>query len=186
MPLTELDSTPALILVDLQKGILASGNPGISIVVGKAAALADAFRAKNFPVALVNVTGGAPGRTDVGAARTTPRQRPDGWTEIVPELGARPDDIFVTKRTWGAFHNTELDGALRARNVTQVFIGGVATSMGVESTARSAHEHGYHVVLVTDAMLDPDPASHKHSIISVFPRLGEIATTGEVLTMLDA
>lgn len=186
MPLTELDPIPALILVDLQKGVLASGHPDIPDVVKNAAALADAFRAKGLPVVLVNVAGGARGRTDAQAARTTPRQRPHGWTEIAPALGAHSNDILITKRTWGAFHDTHLDDELKARGVTQVIIGGVATSMGVESTARSAHEHGYHVVLLTDAMLDPDQASHDHSTTHVFPKLGETTTTREIITALDA
>ncbi len=105
MPLTGLDPVPALILVDLQKGVLASGHPGTPVVLSHAAALAEAFRGKGFPVVLVNVTGGAPGRTDASAARTTPRQRPEGWPEIAPDLGAHSNDILITKRTWGAFHN---------------------------------------------------------------------------------
>jgi nicotinamidase-related amidase len=62
---------------------------------------------------------------------------------------------------------------------------GVATSFGVESTARSAHEHGYHVVLATDAMTDRDPAAHQNSIERIFPRLGETATTAEIIDMLE-
>jgi nicotinamidase-related amidase len=186
MTLTTLDPTPALILVDLQKGVLSSGNPGIPAVLKNARALADAFRARSLPVVLVNVVGGAPGRTDASTARNTSRQRPDGWTEIATELGPRPDDILITKRTWGAFHGTGLDEALRSRGVTQVVIGGVATSMGVESTARAAHEHGYHVVLVTDAMTDPDAASHEHSITNAFPKLGETTTTQSMLNALTA
>ena len=72
-----------------------------------------------------------------------------------------------------------LDGLLRELGVTQVVISGIATSLGVESTARSAHEHGYHVVLATDAMTDRDPAAHANSVDRVFPRLGETATTIE-------
>jgi nicotinamidase-related amidase len=184
MPLTQLDTTPALILVDLQKGILASGHPQLTGTIRNAAELAAAFRARNLPVVLVNVTGGAPGRTDASARRTAPRRRPDGWTEIAPDLGTHPDDILITKRTWGAFHGTGLDNELRDRGVTQVVIGGVATSMGVESTARAAHEHGYHVVLATDVMLDPDETSHHHSISRVFPRLGETTATADVLATL--
>ena len=63
---------------------------------------------------------------------------------------------------------------------------GVATSIGVESTARSAHEHGYHVVLATDAMTDTDPDAHRHSVEKIFPRLGETAATAEILAMLGA
>ena len=62
---------------------------------------------------------------------------------------------------------------------------GVATSIGVESTARAAHEHGYHVVLVTDAMTDLDPDLHRSSVQRIFPRLGETASTDDVLAMLD-
>jgi len=86
----------------------------------------------------------------------------------------------------GVAFTTPLDSQLKARGVTQVLIGGVATRMGVESTARAAPEHGYHVVLVTDTMLDPDQGSHDHSVSHVFPKLGEITTTQEVLIALSA
>jgi nicotinamidase-related amidase len=62
---------------------------------------------------------------------------------------------------------------------------GVSTSAGVESTARSAHDHGYHVVLATDAMADHDPESHRHSLERVFPKLGETATSTEIIDFLD-
>jgi nicotinamidase-related amidase len=186
MALSTLDKIPALILVDLQQGVLASAHPGLPALLRNAASLANAFRTLNLPVVLVNVAGGAPGRTDASAHRTAPRERSDGWTDIAPDLGTHPADILVTKHRWGAFHDTSLDRELRARGVTQVVIGGVATSMGVESTARAAHEHGYNVVLVTDAMLDPDQAGHDHSTTHVFPKLGETTTTADLLNALPA
>ena len=64
-------------------------------------------------------------------------------------------------------------------------LAGVSTSAGVESTARSAHDHGYHVVLATDAMADRDADSHRHSIERVFPKLGETATSTEIIDVLD-
>ena len=91
----------------------------------------------------------------------------------------------MTKRTWGAFHGTTLDEQLRARGVTQVVVTGVSTSAGVESTARSAHEHGYHVVLATDAMTDTSGDAHANSVERIFPRLGETGTTDEILEVLD-
>ena len=62
-------------------------------------------------------------------------------------------------------------------------LAGVSTSAGVESTARSAYDHGYHVVLATDAMTDPDADAHRHSVERIFPKLGETATTAEVAGM---
>jgi len=90
----------------------------------------------------------------------------------------------VTKRNWGAFYGTDLDLQLRRRGVTQVVLAGIATSIGVESTARAAHEHGYQVTLATDAMTDLDPEAHRNSIERIFPRLGERGTTDEVITLL--
>jgi nicotinamidase-related amidase len=68
--------------------------------------------------------------------------------------------------------------------VTQVFLAGVATSVGVESTARSAYDCGYNVALVLDAMTDRDPEAHRHSVENIFPRLGETDVTDNVLKML--
>jgi nicotinamidase-related amidase len=70
--------------------------------------------------------------------------------------------------------------------VTQVFLSGIATNIGVESTARFAHEYGYHVALVTDAMTDMDAVAHQHSIDRIFPRFGETTTTEDVLSQLNA
>ena len=82
------------------------------------------------------------------------------------------------------FHGTPLDTLLRERGVTQVVLAGVSTSGGVESTARGAHDHGYHVVLATDAMTDRDAAAHENSLQRIFPRLGETATSDDIVRLL--
>ncbi|MET8615655.1 MULTISPECIES: isochorismatase family protein [Streptomyces] len=187
MPLTVLDPTPALIVVDLQKGVGGPRLPFYSTVVENSALLAARFRAHGLPVVLVNVAGGAPGRTDDKQRRDGTRSpRAEDWTELLDELGAAEGDIRITKRTWGAFHGTGLAEALGARGVTQVVVTGVATSVGVESTARAAHEHGLHVVLAVDAMTDPRAEAHRNSLARIFPRLGETASTADVLAMLEA
>ena len=184
MPLTQLEPTVALIVVDLQKGIVDSVRPAVDGVVSNAAALAEAFRAHGRTVVLVTVAGGAPGRTDAHAAGGTQPARPEGFADLLPELGSDPQDILVTKQRWGAFTGSELDTRLRALGITQVVIGGVSTSVGVETTARSAYELGYHVVLATDAMLDRDPVCHEHSLARVFPKLGETSTTEAIIAAL--
>jgi nicotinamidase-related amidase len=182
MPVTALDPTTALIVVDLQAGL--AGLPTIhpfDEVVGNAATLAAAFRAQGLPVVLVNVAGGPSGRTEQGMGGHELR---DGWADLLPQLNQQPGDKTVTKYTWGAFHNTDLAAHLTELGVTQVVIGGVATSIGVESTARQAHEHGFHVTLVTDAMTDLNPAAHDNTISNIFPMLGETGTTRDILTFL--
>ncbi|MTE15813.1 hydrolase [Nocardia aurantiaca] len=184
-----LDPKTALVLIDLQRGIVTAPTQPHTAdeVVCRGAELAKAFRDKGLPVVLVRVTFAEdgsdmpPGRTMQPGGRFTP---PQGWDEIVDDLDAQPTDIRITKRQWGAFHGTDLDLHLRRRGITGIVLGGIATSIGVESTARAAHEHGYHVVVATDASADRDPASHAHSVERIFPRLGVTATTEEVLAAL--
>jgi nicotinamidase-related amidase len=182
MAITTLDPKTALVLIDLQNGIVAlpTVHPADE-VVKHAGALADAFRAHGLPVVLVNVAGGAPGRAE--QARHL-GELPAGWTDFVPGLNQQPEDHTVTKRTWGAFSNTDLEAHLRKLGVTQVVIAGVATSIGVESTARQAHEHGFNVTLAIDAMTDLNLDAHTNSIARIFPRLGETGTTAEIIDLL--
>lgn len=182
MTLTAIDPRTALIVVDLQKGIVAlpTAQP-IGEVVANAAALAGTFRRHGLPVVLVNVAGAVPGRTEVPR---TLKAFPPGWTDLIPELNRQPQDHVVTKHTPGAFTDTGLEDYLRVLGMTQVVVAGVATSNGVEVTARQAFELGFNVTLATDAMTDMRAEAHAYCLAQVFPRIGETGTTGEIINLL--
>lgn len=191
MAVTTLDPRTALVLIDLQHGIV--GNPGLAPhaaadVVERSVRLADAFRGHGLPVVLVRVTAAADGADAVSGridGQSRGRSFPEGWDVLVDDVTGHPEDITVTKRNWGAFYGTDLDLQLRRRGITQIVLAGIATSIGVESSARAAHEHGYHVTLATDAMSDLDPETHRNSVERIFPRLGETGTTEEIVELLD-
>jgi nicotinamidase-related amidase len=186
MTLTTLDPKTALIVVDLQKGVVglpAAAHP-METVIANSAALADAFRSHGLPVVLVNVNGAPAGRTERSAAAGA--ARPDGWDILIPELKQQPSDHLVTKRTRGAFTGTDLEQYLRDNGVTQLVIAGVATGSGVESTARHAHELGFNVTLATDAMTDMSAEIHENSVTRIFPGIGETGTTAEILGLLSS
>ncbi|WP_329584759.1 hydrolase [Kitasatospora sp. NBC_01250] len=190
-PELTIDPSTALVLIDLQQGILGAPTvtPGPEILA-RGVRLADAFRAKGLPVVLVRVTFSADGG-DLPPQRTlqaTPRggSWPANFAEFPAELTTGEHDIVITKRQWGAFTGTELDLQLRRRGVTQIVLAGIATSIGVESTARAAWEHGYHLTFVEDATTDMSAESHLHSFTRIFPRLGEIGSTDTVLTALGS
>lgn len=201
MPATTLDPVTALVVIDLQKGIV--GPPmahPVEQVVGNTVALADAFRARDLPVVLVNVAGGPGVRTDRSAAMAAaagtgagagaagaaagPREFPADFAELLPELGAGDADILVTKRAVSAFAGTDLEARLRERGVTQIVLTGVATSAGVESTARAASDLGFHVTVATDACSDRSPVEHDFSATTALTRFAETGTTAEVLALL--
>jgi nicotinamidase-related amidase len=190
MTLTTLDPKTALVLIDLQNGIV--GQPLVphsgTETVARGRELAEAFREHGLQVILVNVSFAKdfadvpPGRTDEGGMGG--ELPPAGWDHIVPELDAQECDLRVTKHNWSAFHGTDLDTQLRRRGVTQIVLAGIRTSIGVESTAREAFAHGYHVTLATDAMADSSLPMHENSVERVFPRLGERGTTAEIIELL--
>lgn len=184
MPVTALDPKTALVVIDLQKGLATypTVHP-VPEIVQRSRRLAEAFRARGLPVVLVNVTGGAPGRTE------QPRRSrgfPAEFAELMPELDPKPSDIRVTKRTWGAFPHTDLKEKLGNAGVTQIVLCGIATSIGVESTAREAYALGFNVTLAVDAMTDMDEAAHENSVARIFPKLGETGSTDEVIAVLQS
>jgi nicotinamidase-related amidase len=183
MSLSTLDEKVALIVIDLQNGVVDRdlAHP-VSGVVKNSADLARAFRDRGLPVVLVNADGRPPGRTEGPSRSSGPV--PEGWADLVPELDAQPTDILVTKQRVSAFSVPHLQATLNERGVTQLVLTGVATSLGVESTARAALDLDYHVVLVEDAMTDLFSVNHDHALRNIFPRLGEITTTAEVLRQL--
>jgi nicotinamidase-related amidase len=188
MTVTTIDPKTALVVIDLQAGIV--GGPGVPIasadVVARSAQLADTFRERGLPVVLVRVSTAkdgsdwVPGRIDGGPR---PMTRPEGWDVIVDDVTGE-GDIVVTKRNWGAFYGTDLDLQLRRRGVTQIVLTGIATSIGVESTARAAHEHGYNVTVAVDAVTDFSPEAHENSVERIFPRLGETGTTADIVDLV--
>lgn len=184
-------SSTALVVIDLQKGILSRPcEPHASAeVLERAVRLADAVRAKGGFVVLVRVAFSPdfkdalrPPSDDPGWARAA--APPPDWADLAPELGPRAGDHVVTKRQWGAFHGTDLDLQLRRRGVTTIVLCGISTCFGVESTARGAHEHGYSQVFAEDAMSTLSAAEHQHTVTRIFPRLGRVRSTAEILAAL--
>src|SRR6202044_71473 len=184
-------SSTALVLIDLQKGIL-----GYSLVPitgqelsARGHALAERFRAAGATVVLVNVDFAADGgdmlRQPVDEASPMPAGGfPAGWSEFPPGL-QQPGDIKITKRQWGAFHGTELDLQLRRRGIRTIVLGGIATNIGVESTARQAWEHGYSLILVEDATSALSSEMHDFAIGNIFPRISRVVKSAD-LTLSQA
>ena len=187
----ELDAaTTALVLIDLQRGILpyAKAPYDGAAVLANAVPLANAFRAAGSPVVLVKVGWSADGGDALKSLVDAPN--PPGvpsadWLADAPELPRQPGDILIVKRQWGAFHGTELDLQLRRRGIRTIVLAGIATSIGVESTARVAWELGYDIVFAEDATSGPDAAMHANSFEKVFPRIGRVRRTAQVLAALE-
>jgi nicotinamidase-related amidase len=182
-------SKTALVVIDLQKGI--AGRPTAphdsGTVIRNAAAIADAFRKNGMPVFLVRVTPSPDGKDSlhpIADAEPWSQVRQPDWADIVPEMGPKSGDFVITKHQWGAFYGTELDLELRRRGMTTIVLCGIATNIGVESTARFAYEYGYNQVFAEDAMSSMSAEAHVFAVANTFPRMGLVRKTEEILAAL--
>ena len=179
----------ALVLIDLQGGILGRQTAPHSAreVLAQSVRLAERFRSTGGLVVLVRVSfspDGGDRLTPPTDDPPPPAAAPAGWDEISPALGRDPKDIVITKRQWGAFYGTQLDLQLRRRGIKTIVIGGIATNFGVESTARDAFELGYGLVFVEDAMAGLSAEAHSFAISTIFPRIGRVRSTEQVMNAL--
>lgn len=182
-------ATTALVLIDLQHGILAGDTAPHSSadVVARAVRLAQRFRERQALVVLVRVDPGANGELFPRPPSDMPRQvramTPD-WTTIVAALGPEPTDAVVTKHHPGAFYGTDLDLRLRRRGIRTIVLGGISTNIGVEATARAAFEHGYEQLFAEDAMAAREAELHAFPVARTFPTMGRVRSTDEILAAL--
>ncbi|MBY8341685.1 isochorismatase family protein [Streptomyces spinosirectus] len=167
-PLALDPARTALVLVDLMERLVAlplEPRKGTEVLAA-AEELATAFRAAGATVVLVRVERPAVAEQPPGS----------GLAAGLPQAG----DLEIVKRTIGAFQGTDLDERLRERGVRTLVFGGIATNLGVESTARAAGDLGYDLVFVEDAMAAFTSAEHEASVRLDFPRLGTVVTADGV------
>jgi nicotinamidase-related amidase len=196
--ITTIDKQTALVLIDLQRGVvrMKTAHP-VKNVLQKASMLVDVFRSANLPVVVVHVNplGANWTKTRVEVS-TIPRNQViqtiakvalpmTGFTDIVAEIEIQPGDILIEKTTWNAFFQTSLDEELKKRGITQLVLAGISTSKGVEGTARAASELGYNLIFATDAMTDKSKEAHDNSIRHIFPQIGELGTVMQITRKLS-
>lgn len=169
--------TTALVLIDLQHATVARqlAPHDSADVVRRSASLANSLREKGVMVVFVRVlvTEILDLPIDAPALRG-PGTPPPEASELVPEAGVQPGDIVVTKRQWGAFYGTDLEQQLRRRGIRTIVLGGIATNIGVESTARAAFDMGYELVFAEDAMSGLSTEAHTFAVTNLFPRMGRV------------
>jgi nicotinamidase-related amidase len=178
----------AFIAIDLQHGTVGRelAPYGGAEVVRKSKRIADTLRAQGGLIVWVRADIAAllhlPSDAPMRAAGSPPP--PASASELVPELAMQAGDVCITKRQWGAFYGTDLDQHLRRHGIKTIVMSGIATNFGVESTARGAFDRGYELVFAEDAMTSLDAAAHAFACTQVFPRMGRVRSTDEVVAAI--
>jgi nicotinamidase-related amidase len=187
MALTIDARTTALILIDLQKGIVSRPlDPhDAKTVVANGVRLANALAKAGGLVVPVHVafSNDEGDRLKSAIDHAMPSaSMPADWADLVPEIAALNAPVLITKRNWSAFHGTELDLQLRRRGIKTIILGGIATNFGVESTAREGWQYGYEIIIAEDACSSSGgEGMHAFAVEKIFPRLGRVRSTSDVL-----
>jgi nicotinamidase-related amidase len=179
----------ALVVIDLQKGIIAQQTkPYLAQdVIANASKLVDSFRKNDMPVFLVHVMITKETMLKVLSDESflsSLSPSPD-WSEFVPEMSPTSKDIVITKRQWGAFYGTDLELQLRRRGMNTIVLCGISTDFGVESTARFAYEYGFQQIFAEDAMASRSEEQHNAAVNFIFKRIGRVRKTDEILKALQ-
>jgi len=118
--------------------------------------------------------------------RTTVHGATEGsWEQkVIDEIKPQPQDFIIPKYRWSTFHQTYFDLALRNRGIDTIIISGGAVDVGVASTAYSARDLDYNLIIVRDACSNSHDDSMKAFMDTVFPRMARIRTTDQMLEMI--
>ncbi len=182
----------AVVVIDLQKGIV--GFPAsprtAQEVIANAVALLDAARHSGAQPILVHVGRSPDGGDGLQVTCDEPMRAagalPPDWSELIPDLNRQPGDVVILKRQWGAFYGTDLELQLRRRGLSTIILCGIATEIGVESTARDAYERGFEQIFAEDAMTARSAEGHANTVTSIFPRMGRVRGTAEIVAALQS
>jgi nicotinamidase-related amidase len=169
------------------------------VVVPAARRLLDGFRAAGRPVLFTRHGPLLPDGSDLIARRrrrdrdaVTLTGRPTLWHRGTPEhavieaLAPRPGELVIDKNSSGAFNSSGIDACLRNLGLETLVVGGMATEMCVETTARDAADRGWNVILVEDACLTFRPEDHRASLSAMARVFAQVWPSGRVLAELGA
>jgi ureidoacrylate peracid hydrolase len=102
------------------------------------------------------------------------------------ELDARPEDAQIVKSRFSAFiqGSSELEPYLRGRGIDTVLVGGTATHVCCESTARDAMMLNFKTAMVADALATYDDATQNASLAAFYSNFGDVQTADEAIASL--
>ena len=106
-------------------------------------------------------------------------------TELISEAVVEPQDHVVTKQRYSAFIGTNIEVILRSLRVDTLIVGGVTTSMCVESTVRDAAQRDYRTIVVREACSDWAADRHEPALTAMEFGFARIVSQDEAVTVIE-
>lgn len=179
----------ALVLIDLQEGItqLDCAPHTTNTVVQNANRLIEIFRQNQGFISFVHVSfHDGHDRLQPNAQQMLPGKHDAQFSKFAKDLAILETDYVVNKRQFSAFFGTDLDLQLRRRGIDTIVLGGIATHIGVDTTARDAYQQNYQQYFISDMMTAPKKEWHEFSTQTIFPLLGQVLTTDAFIASISS
>ena len=181
-PGTPLSGEAAQVVPQLVRLNDACRRAGIAVVYGQADHRADR---RDFASTVVDL--GYDGRPGEAPRRSTPPKVASGSVdaEIITEIAPRPEDYVIKKHRWSTFFQTHLELSLRTAGMDTIMIAGGATHIGVASTAYSARDRDFNLIILRDACNAGRPGVNEFFMDHVFPVFARVLTVDQVLALIE-
>lgn len=179
----------AVLVVDMLNDFCKPGGamvlPGYERLVAPQRAVIDAARQTGATVAFIVDTHRKNLRREREFLKRTPHCLEGSWgAQVIDDLKPHPNDIFVTKRRYSAFFNTDLDVTLRDNEIDTVIVMGVVTNICVRSTVHDAFFYGYQVVVPEDTVAATGPREQESSLYDIATHFGIVSDSRSVVAGL--
>ena len=182
---------PALLVVDFINGFTDSGTGlggdfGAELAV--TAKLLAEFRARALPVCFTTVAY-EPHLRDAGrfVAKIPALSilvKGSEWVKVDDRIRPRPSEQVVVKKYASAFFDTRLEMELQGLGADTVVMAGCTTSGCIRASAVDSMQHGFHTVVVRDAVGDRAETPHEVNLFDIDAKYGDVVSSGEVLGYL--
>ena len=179
----------AVLVVDMINEFCKPGGkmvlPGYEVLVEPQLRVIEAARAAGAPVIWIHDSHRKNMRRDREFLKRTPHGEEGTWaTEIIDDLGARPDEIHVIKHRYSSFFQTDLDLVLKDMLIDQVVVFGVVTNICVRSTVHDAFFNGYEVVVPRDCCAATGPREQESTLYDIATHFGVVSDSRAVVAAL--
>ncbi|MFT4245473.1 MAG: isochorismatase family protein [Micrococcaceae bacterium] len=186
-------SKTALVTIDLQKGFrnFDLAPHSLTEMVTRANQINTALEGTSALIALISVWPKTVARmltNDAATAKSLNEDPPENFTDLLMEVATKPTSnpvVKIPKDAPSASFDTDLESQLRANNIKTIILLGVATSVGVLTTAIDAYQNGYDVIVVEDASTDTDGELHQVLFNKMFEKCTQVVSTDEIIQTIN-
>lgn len=183
-------NSTAVLVVDMVNDFCVEGGtmvlPNAKTLYSSQVKVLTAARNRGAKVLYVNDSHRRELKVDREFLKRSPHCIEDSWgSEIIEQLAPVKGDLFVVKRRYSGFFQTDLDLTLRDLQIESLVVMGVVTNICVRSTVHDAFFLGYKVVVPQDCVAATGQREQDSSLYDIGTHFGWVSMSASVVESLS-